>query len=262
MIRHAIRCSIIVIILAGPALLVIWNWSDILNFIGNYGEWITSAVVVLLGIAILVCCWWPVFRKKKTGNTCDEPCKDDDCPYPAPGWEYIGGFSHMDDLCIGRLKKRDPRLGPEQQYVVTKDYRVCVLLGDDTTFVVKVPAGMVTDLSSAPRILRWYVGRVGPHLEATIIHDYLYVAWQKKGLTPTDDMRRFADKLMLVAMLEAGMCCKAFLIYWAVRLFGACVFYGRNPEPLKLKKGKRPDCCCPQPDSGNAKAKEAATQAA
>ena len=56
------------------------------------------------------------------------------------------------------------------------------------------------------------------------------------------EMRRFSDDLMLAAMKAAGMCCKAHLIYVAVRLFGWCIFSKRNPEPLILIDDKPPNC--------------------
>lgn len=95
-----------------------------------------------------------------------------------------------------------------------------------------------------PRLLRWYVGRVGPHLEAAILHDYLYVAWQFKKNDPPRErmlqMRRFADDLMLAAMRETGMGCKARLIHLAIWWCGRGIFFGRNPEPLVLDLGKLP----------------------
>ena len=47
---------------------------------------------------------------------------------------------------------------------------------------------------------------------------------------------------MLAGMLASGMGCKAYAIFWAVRVFGPCVFYGRNPKPHILEKDKMPDC--------------------
>ena len=88
-----------------------------------------------------------------------------------------------------------------------------------------------------------FVGRVGPHLEASIIHDYLYIAWQVKNVDATEERRRFADDLMLAAMKAAGMGCKADIIYRAIRLFGKPVFEGRNPEPLILCSTELPKCC-------------------
>ena len=37
--------------------------------------------------------------------------------------------------------------------------------------------------------------RVGPHLEASIVHDWLYVAWQlEEGTEATEEWRLFADE--------------------------------------------------------------------
>lgn len=66
---------------------------------------------------------------------------------------------------------------------------------------ITVSKGMLTDLASVPRCFRWYAGRVGPHLEAAIVHDFLYVAWQDlKEMCPKPGMRFFADRIMLAAM--------------------------------------------------------------
>ena len=72
-----------------------------------------------------------------------------------------------------------------------------------------------------PRPGRWAVSRVGPHLEASIVHDWLYVAWQFEGREGTARMRRFADDVFLAAMKEAEVgWFQRHLIYGAVRLGG------------------------------------------
>ena len=49
------------------------------------------------------------------------------------------------------------------------------------------------------------VGRVGRHLEASIVHDWLYVAWQVTGVMPQRHMWRFANDVMYSAMRKAGV---------------------------------------------------------
>lgn len=85
---------------------------------------------------------------------------------------------------------------------------------------------MLTDLSSVPRLTRPILDRVGPHLEGSIVHDFLYVAWQDVlGRGARDDDRRFADQLFKVAMEEAGAATtKRWLIYQAVSTFGGGAF--------------------------------------
>ena len=96
----------------------------------------------------------------------------------------------------------------------------------------------MTDLASVPPVFRWYVGRVGRHLEASVVHDWLYVAWQHYELAPADDMRLFSDKVMLAAMLASGMGCKAYVIYWTIQVFGTCIFYGTEPEAACSGEGQ------------------------
>ena len=239
-------CSVTVLVVAGLALADIWRPDLFLNVYENIleiGDWIMSVVVVVVALALLLCCWWPAFRQKKK-ISCENECTHPASPYPELGWKCITGFRFKTDLCLARLKERDPRFRPEQQYIVAKNYIVCVELDGKEKLSLKVPRGLLTDLASVPRPFRPFVGRVGPHLEASIIHDYLYIAWQIRGLPPTDDMRLFSDKVMLAAMLASGMGCKAHAIYWAIRFFGTCVFYGRNPEPWTLEDEKMPQCCC------------------
>ena len=250
MIRNALICSVIVLMLAVLGLLAIWEYDRILECyrkIPDAGAWVATVTIVFSALVLLVCRWWVVMKQGKKPRACDQPCTPSASPYPAPGWKCLTGFWFKTDLCLARLKERDPRFGPEEQYLVANKYVACVELDGSTVFAICVPRGTVTDLASVPRALRWYVGRVGRHLEASIIHDWLYVAWQRCKLAPTDDMRLFSDKVMLAAMLASGMGCKAYVIYWAIRVFGACVFYGRNPKPHVLEKCRMPDCCCGDP---------------
>ena len=140
-----------------------------------------------------------------------------------------------------RLKNRLPHVNSEKQYIVAKDYTISFVLGEER-YSITVPRGMLTDLASVPQIFRFIAGRVGPHLEACVVHDYLYVAWKINDISPTDDMRRFADQLMLEAMYAAGMNCKARLIYWATRCFGRCIFYRKDDRPLILPGECFPQC--------------------
>ena len=99
--------------------------------------------------------------------------------------------------------------------MVGKDYAVCDKLNGEQWQTTTVPRRTVADLASVPRLFRFIVGRVGPHMEASIINDYLYSAWQVKDKCSTDAMQCFADELYLAAMQEACMGCKAHLIYQA-----------------------------------------------
>ena len=247
MIPKALVYSAIVVAITVIGLLAVWDYEPVLEWyrtILGAGDWIATVVIVLAALALLACRWWVVSKQRRKPPACDQTFTPSASPYPAPGWKCITGVWFKTDLCLARLKERDPRFGPEEQYLVAKKYVVCAELDGKTVRVIEVPRGTVTDLASVPPVFRWYVGRVGRHLEASIVHDWLYVAWQQCGLAPTDDMRLFSDKVMLAAMLASGMGCKAYVIYWAIRVFGTCIFYRRNREPHILEEDNMPDCFC------------------
>ncbi len=70
------------------------------------------------------------------------------------------------------------RSGHDALYVVGAPYRVTLHV-DGARREITVPEGMKTDLASVPRLARAVVGRVGPHLEAAIVHDCLFSAWKE-----------------------------------------------------------------------------------
>ncbi len=126
-------------------------------------------------------------------------------PYPVT-WSEISDFRYVSRLALGR----DPRTlyvrkGREASYVTLEPYRVEYRVDGEPTSLT-VPAGMLTDLTSVPRIVRNIIGRVGPHLEAAIVHDFLYIAWQ---LIPRREARkqdwRFANEVMFAGLRAAGV---------------------------------------------------------
>ena len=179
---------------------------------------------------MLACHWRTLFGGDQTEATDAAKSEKLDPPFSCPpNWKHISEFSYDSDLKIMRLKNGLPNISREAQYIVAANYTVSIKL-DGNRRSITIPKGTLTDFASVPRLFRIFVGRVGPHLEASILHDHLYVAWQPKCLTPNEQIRRFADELMLVAMNAAGMGCTARLIYWVVRLFGCITFFGKNPE--------------------------------
>ncbi len=147
-------------------------------------------------------------------------------PYPGRVWSTITAFSYDTDLELTRsIEAVQVRKGEDAEYVVSEDYKVSFALDAERRTIV-VPRGMLTDLSSVPRITRPIIDRVGPHLEASIVHDFLYVAWQDiPGHGARDDDRRFADELFKVAMAEAEVhSVKRWLIYQAVAAFGGSAY--------------------------------------
>lgn len=153
-------------------------------------------------------------------------------PYPAPGWEKVGRFQFLSNMVLIRMASRDVLSIPrEAQYIVGENYSVSIELDGETVFLT-VPAGMLTDLASVPRAARGVVGRVGPHLEAAVVHDFLYRVWRDlPGIEPTADMQRFADGVMLAGMRAAGMESMAAIVYRSLRWFGKKAFFGEGMEP-------------------------------
>lgn len=132
--------------------------------------------------------------------------------------EYISDFA-----LVRFFEPIQTGINRDALYIVERNYTINYKLkGDPTPHSITVPAGMLTDLASVPRILRWFLGRVGPHLEAAIVHDFLYAAvrWGKE-IKNNKHKRKFADQIFLVGMREAGINpIKAWTIYLAVRAFG------------------------------------------
>ncbi len=99
---------------------------------------------------------------------------------------------------------------------------------DGHPHLLTVPKGLLTDLTSSPWFARSIVGKVGRHLEAAIVHDFLYGSTQ--GLLANSQNRAFAD-----ALFNAGMKAsevprwRRWLAYRTVRAFGGKSFReGRN----------------------------------
>ena len=161
----------------------------------------------------------------------DHPAQPVD-PYPEGAFE-IAGFRYDSALVLLRLKDAVKlRTGEDADYLTGRPYLVSWQDGQGAWRQIAVPAGLITDLTSVPRLLRWVIGRVGPWLEAAIVHDYLYIAWQDvPGRGPRPQDRAFADAIMLAAMREAAVAgWAARAIHWAVRTFGGRTFAAPNAD--------------------------------
>ena len=154
-----------------------------------------------------------------------------DNPYPPLGWNDITAFTYETPLLLHRgIEAVKGREGEDADYVLFKPYTVSYSLDGGASRRITVPKGMLTDLSSVPRLARTIVGRVGPHLEASIVHDFLYIAWQDvPGYTAKSEDKVFADKLMRAAMRAANVETQQVeLIYRAVRVFGALAYFNAD----------------------------------
>ena len=171
-----------------------------------------------------------------------------DNPYPEGEWSEITDFVYASNLHLCRaMTAVQTRTGEDANYVLAQPYRVRFKLDTDTVErEIEVPKGMLTDLSSIPPGFRWAVNRVGPHLEATIVHDFLYIAWQDLAdHGARDEDRKFADELMRVAMKEAKVSgVQIFLIHSAVSLAGGSAFRNADPGTRYVEDETGGDCPC------------------
>lgn len=177
----------------------------------------------------------------------DAPCQSQN-PYPDESRE-IQDVSFEAPLLLyrpsGFLKSAKTGLVTHENrdiYLVGAPFRLRwadELTGADGA-VITVPAGFITDLTSVPPLLRGIVSRAGPWLEAAVVHDFLYVAWQdvpERGHLERD--RKFADDIMRAAMAESRVSpLTRWLIYWAVRVFGGPGFH--RPDRLRYANCKDP----------------------
>ena len=136
--------------------------------------------------------------------------------YPEKATEIVN-FNYLDDLVLTRrINAVKTRKGSDAKYIVIKDYRVRLDLkeipeGKEFCHYVLVPENMTTDLASVPFCFRWIVSRVGPHLEACIVHDWLYMAWQTENLDSTVlrkkrvQYRKFSDDVLNAGMKKANV---------------------------------------------------------
>ena len=150
-------------------------------------------------------------------------------PYPKT-WSTLGGFRYRSALSLIRpLGAVTARLGEDGDYVLDRDFDASLLV-DGEEVALTAPRELITDLTSVPLPFRGFVGRVGPWLEAAILHDYLYVAWETvPGKEPQPRDRLFADRVMLLAMERARVgWLRRWLIYGSVRLFGAGAYRRRS----------------------------------
>lgn len=159
-----------------------------------------------------------------------------DNPYPDGSWQTISDVAYLSMLHLERdIDSVQMARGRDADYIVGQDYTIRFRL-DGQERRISVPAGMLTDLASVPRLARTIVDRVGPHLEAAIVHDFLYIAWQDlAGRGARDDDRRFADELFLALMKAAEVKpFKRFIIYRAVKWFGSGA-YERGDDPRYVR---------------------------
>lgn len=157
-------------------------------------------------------------------------------PYPErDSWDKITEFEYVDCLCLKRFAKavrihHDPDLDVDAEFVVAEPFSISYKLDQGKKRSLTVPKGFLSDGVS----VLGNSSSTSQYLEASIIHDYLYVAWQY--LEPPHERKarkcdqQFADKLFRRALLESGVgTADAWLMYKAVRSFGWSQYKERDP---------------------------------
>ncbi len=92
--------------------------------------------------------------------------------------------------------------------------------GDAYDLTITAPRGLYTDLSSVPRPLWIFVGPIGKHMEISILHDYLYMAWTDYRNTALRRDWSFADKMFLAGLKVSGVgWLQRVLMYLSVHSF-------------------------------------------
>ena len=159
--------------------------------------------------------------------------------YPESGAQVVG-FKYCTDLHLMRsIAAVKARRGEDAKYLVGRPYRARVKLrngeGERRWHEICVPAGYKTDLASVPRPARVVVARAGPHLEACVVHDWLYEAWIVTGASPHPSMKVFADDVLRAAMEEANV-----RRHTAWTIFMACSRFGGEDFRREWTADERP----------------------
>lgn len=158
-----------------------------------------------------------------------------DSPYPVHQVRRVSQLHFDSDLDLKRsIEGVLARSGGDADYILAKPYTVrffVVTTREAYWQTLTVPAGMLTDLASVPWWARRLINRVGPHLEASIVHDWLYIAWQSlSDGQPQRQDRDFADLVLLAGMEAAEVpAWKRTVIYRAVRIGGWGTYQEREP---------------------------------
>lgn len=86
--------------------------------------------------------------------------------------QHVSEYYQLDDLYLVRYKVRPP--SSSALLYVQRDFRVQFKL-DNVPWTYVVPAGTPTDFASIPQFAQSLVSKLGPHIEAAVVHDRLCI---------------------------------------------------------------------------------------
>ena len=125
-------------------------------------------------------------------------------PFPADDFKEITDFTYLDELKFVRHANIHVDKTPASLWQLSADFRASMTVhpvnGSPYPLTIKAPRGMFTDLSSVPKLLWSLIGPIGPHLEASILHDYLYMGWTDFRTKARRQDWVFADTMFLAGM--------------------------------------------------------------
>tara|TARA_B100000700_G_C14931348_1_gene802096 strand:+ start:333 stop:842 length:510 start_codon:yes stop_codon:yes gene_type:complete len=150
-----------------------------------------------------------------------------DNPYPRRPVEITEYNYHTPLHLVRAVNAPKYRRDRDAKFILARDFTVSWRDQNDYLHHVTAPEGMLTDLTSSP--VHSVIAPTGPWLEAAIIHDFLYVAWEALDYEATDDDRLFADDMLLAGCEASGVgWFKRHAIYRAVRAGGWVPFSDRD----------------------------------
>ena len=157
-------------------------------------------------------------------------------PFPATAIDKISDFEYLDELRFVRHAQVHVNKTPRSLWQLSAPFRarftVQPKVGEPYPLTIEAPRGLYTDLASVPKALWWVVGPIGPHLEASILHDYLYMAWTDFRATAIKRDRDFADTMFLAGMKVSNVR-RRRLIYAVVHSPIGWAVFRKKPYTLK-----------------------------
>ncbi len=157
-------------------------------------------------------------------------------PFPADKIDEITDFEYLDELKFVRHAQIHVKKKPKSLWQLSANFRVRMTVhpkeGDPYSLTIKAPRGLYTDLASVPKPLWAIVGPIGRHLEASIVHDYLYMAWTDFRAKAARSDWGFADAVFKAGM-KVSKVHKRKLIYNVVHSVIGWVVFRKKSYTLK-----------------------------
>ena len=149
-------------------------------------------------------------------------------PFPEGKIRRISDLSYIGELKFTRHAKVHLDRPPRSLWQLAADFSASMTVhpveGAPYSLTITAPSGLYTDLSSVPQALWFVIGPIGKHLEISILHDYLYMAWTDHREDALRQDWRFADKMFAAGMKVSGVnWLQRTLMYLAVH---SCIGWG------------------------------------